>query len=76
MGRGVKPTPRPLYLPGKRLYTPCTGGWVGPMDSPDGAEYLSPSVFDPRTVQSVAVRFTTTLSGPTQNCYVRFVCIV
>ena len=51
-------TPRPLY-PRERPGTLCIGGWVGPRTGL--AEYgksRPPPVFDPRTVQPVASRYT------------------
>ena len=45
--------------PGKRPGTQCTGGWVGPRDSPDGCGKSNPPPgFDPRAVQPVASRYT------------------
>ena len=54
----VSPTPLPLY-PRERPGTHCTGGWVDPQGrSGRGRKISSPPGFDPRTVQSVASRYT------------------
>ena len=50
MGWVVNATPPPLY-PRERPGTPCIGGWVGPRAGLDGCG------FDPRTVQTVASRY-------------------
>ena len=45
--------------PGKRLGTPCTGGWVGRKAGLGGCGISHPPPgFDPRTVQPVASRYT------------------
>jgi hypothetical protein len=51
--------PRPgRFTPG-RLGTHCIGGWVGPRAGLDGCGKSRPStLFDPRTVQPVASRYT------------------
>jgi hypothetical protein len=52
MGWGVNATPRPLYPPGKRTGTHCTGGWVGPRTDLDGCGKSRPTPgLDRRTVQ-------------------------
>ena len=54
----VNATPRPLYSQ-ERPGTHCTEGWVGHRAGLDGCEKSRPPpVFDPRTVQSVASRYT------------------
>jgi hypothetical protein len=59
----VSTTPRPLY-PRERPSIHCTGGWVGPRAGLDACEKSHPhrefflSLFDPRTVQPVASRYT------------------
>ena len=46
-------------LPGKRPVMHCTGRWIGPRDRSGHVWRISrPSKFDPRTVQSVASRYT------------------
>ena len=46
-------------LPGKRPGTHCTGGWGGPRAGLDGCgKPRLPPGFDPRTVQSVVIRYT------------------
>ena len=58
MGWVANATPRPLY-PRKRPGTHCIGGWVGPRASLNTrGKSLPPPGFDPRTVQSVASRYT------------------
>ena len=59
MGWVVNATPRPLY-PLERPGTHCIGGWVGPRADLDGCGKTHPTApgFDPRTVQSVASRYT------------------
>jgi hypothetical protein len=45
--------------PGNRASTHVIGGWVGPRDGPDWCgKSRPPPGFDPRTVQSVASRYT------------------
>jgi hypothetical protein len=59
MGWVVNPMPRPLYPPGKRPGTHCTGGWLGARDGLDECGKISPPPgFDPRTVQPVTSRYT------------------
>jgi hypothetical protein len=59
MGWVVNSTPRPLNPPGKRLGTPCTGGWVGSRADLDGCEKSRPSLgFDRLTFQTVASHYT------------------
>jgi hypothetical protein len=54
----VNATPRPLY-PRKRPGTRGIGGWVGPQGLSGRARKISPvQGFDPRTVQTVASRYT------------------
>jgi hypothetical protein len=54
----VSTTLRPLY-PRERRGTHYTGGWVGPRTGLDVCEKSHPSPgFHPRTVQSVASRYT------------------
>jgi hypothetical protein len=59
MGDGWS-TPRPdRYTTGKDSGIHCKGGWVGPRDGLDGCRKSRPPPgFDPRTVQSVASRYT------------------
>ena len=58
MGWVVNATPRPLY-PWERPDTHCIGGLVGPRAGLDGMRKISPPpVFDPRTVQLAASRYT------------------
>ena len=58
-GQVVNAKYRPLYPPGKRTGAHCTGGWVGPRACLDRCgKTCLPQGFDPRTVQSVAVRYT------------------
>jgi hypothetical protein len=52
----VSATPRPLYPRGKRAGTHCRGGWVGLSEKV--RKISPPPGFDPRTVQSVASRYT------------------
>jgi hypothetical protein len=58
MGWVVNATPRPLY-PRGRHGAHCIGGWVAPRAVLEvcGKSRLLPG-FDPRTVQSVASRYT------------------
>jgi hypothetical protein len=52
-------SPRPgRFTPGKGRCVHCTGGWVGPRASQDGCGKCPPPVFDPRTVQPSASRYT------------------
>ena len=49
----------PAALPQGRPGTLCIGGWVGPRAGLDGCgKSRPPPGFDPRTVQSVASRYT------------------
>jgi len=58
MGWVVNATPRPLY-PRERPGTQCTAGWVGYRARLDGCGKSHPLLeFDPRTVQTVASRYT------------------
>ena len=55
----VSVKPRPLYPPGKRPDTNCTGGWVGISAGLGGCvKSRPPQEFEPRTVQPVASRCT------------------
>ena len=55
----VNATPPPLYPPGKVPGTHCIGGCVDPRVYLEGWEKSRPQpVFDPRTVQPVASRYT------------------
>jgi hypothetical protein len=47
-----------LFYPRERPLTQCTGGRVGLGTGLDGTENLTPSGFDPRTVQLVAGCYT------------------
>jgi len=49
--------------------TYCTGGGVGPGPVWTGVENLTPTGFDPRAVQSVAIRYTDYTIRPTSLCY-------
>ena len=56
---GYRHVPAALPL-GKRLFTHCTGGWMGPRAGLDGcgkSRPLPPPGFDPWTVHLVASRF-------------------
>jgi len=54
----VNAMPWPLY-PRERPGTHCIGGWVGPRAGLTDAKNLAPHQgFDPRTVQSVVIRYT------------------
>jgi hypothetical protein len=54
-GWEVSVTPRPLFTPGERPGTHCTGGWVGPRAGLDRCgKSRPPAGFVPRTVQPVA----------------------
>jgi len=71
-GEGRAPTPSQSYTkrkwevgntlrrpnPRKRAGTHCIGWWVVLGASMDGTENLTPTGFDPQTVQSVACRYT------------------
>jgi hypothetical protein len=57
MGWVVNATPRPLY-PREWPGTYCIGGWVGPRAGLDECENFAPPGYDPRSVQSVASRYT------------------
>jgi len=55
----VNATPRAALPPGKKPGTHCLGGWAGPSFDLDGCgKSLLPPGFDPRTIQSVASRYT------------------
>ena len=65
--RGQRHDPAALY-PRERSGTHGTGGWVGPGPVRTGAENLAPTgifLFDPRTVQPVASRYTDYATRPT-----------
>ena len=67
-GWGVSVTPRPLFTPGERLGTHCTGDWVGPQGRYGdrcGKKSRPPPGFDPRTVHPVASRYTDWATRPT-----------
>ena len=58
MGVGGQHQAPATLLPGKRLCTLCTGGWVGPRAGlVKCGNSRSPPGFDPRTVQPVANRY-------------------
>ena len=59
MGLGGQRHSQSALPPGKKPATRCTGHWVGSMADMDmcGKSRLPPG-FDPRTVQSVAIRYT------------------
>ena len=49
----------PAAFPRERTGTHCIGGWVGPRAGLDGCgKSLPPPGFDPRSVQSLASRYT------------------
>ena len=59
MGVGGQRQAPAALTPGNRLGTHCTGDWVGPTAGLDGCRKSRPTPgFDPRTVQSVASRYT------------------
>jgi len=65
-GWGVSVTPRPLFTPGERPGTHCTGGWVGPRAGLDRCgKSRPPPRFDPRTVQPIASRYMDWSTRPT-----------
>jgi hypothetical protein len=54
------------FYPRERPDTHCTGGWVGPRAGLDRrGKSRPPPGFDPRTVQSVASRYTDYTTRPT-----------
>ena len=59
-GVGGWPTPRPdRFTPGETPGTHCIGDWMDPRAGLDGCgKSRPPPGFDPRTVQSVASRYT------------------
>ena len=61
-GWGISVTPRALFTTGKKTGIHCTGGWVG--RSGRVQKISPPPGFDPRTVQSVASRYTDWATGP------------
>ena len=67
--RGQRQAPAALY-PLERPGTHCTGGWVGPRAGLDNCgKSRPPPGFDPRTVQSVASRYTDYATRPTASPY-------
>jgi len=55
MGMGSQRHSTTALLPGKRRFTHCTGGWVGPSTRLDGCgKSRPPPGIDPRTVQPLA----------------------
>jgi len=66
--RGQPHAPPALY-PRECPVTYCTGGGVGPRPVWTGVENLAPTGFDPRTVQSVASRYTDCAIRPTRLCF-------
>jgi len=64
----VSPTPRVALPPRKTIGTHFIGGWVGPRPGLDGCgKSCLPPRFDPRTVQALASRYTSTLFRPTRG---------
>ena len=76
-GWGVSVTPRPLFTHGKDpIPIVQEAGWApGPVWA--GAENLAPPGFDPRTVQTVASRYTDWATRPTikQWQFINFFCV-
>jgi len=66
----VNAMPR-LLFPQERPGTHCTGGLVGPQVRSGRARKISPPpVFDPRTVQPVAIRYTVhAIPAPSLNVW-------
>jgi len=63
-GWGVSVTPRPLFTPGKDPVTIVQEAGCAPGPVWTGAENLAPPGFDPRTVQTVASRYTDWATRP------------
>jgi hypothetical protein len=75
MGVGCQRHAQTALLPGKRPGTHCIGGWVGLQSRSGQVRKISPPPgFDPRTVQSVASRYTDyTVPAPEMHqCWYRY----